>query len=125
MVQGWVNSFGDLGSSLRRPWQLRHLPEGLAARGTPSLHLDQRRVELAVTGTAPDEATAAAQEAFREETAYELTFASAPAAATTSPSIPPAGPVLRTGDRLEINAAFAAIRADLAARGIEICGVGL
>jgi Cft2 family RNA processing exonuclease len=104
---------------------LRHLPEGLAARGTPSLHLDQRRVEVAVTGTAPDEATAAAQEAFRAETAYELTFAGVPATPTTSPTPSPAGPVVRTGDRLEINAAFGAIRAELAARDIHVCGVGL
>ena len=78
-----------------------------------------------MTGTAPDETMAAAQEAFREETGYELAFAGVPAAVTTSPTPSPAGLVARTGDRLEVNAAFAAIRAELAARGIAVCGVGL
>ncbi|MDQ2828748.1 MAG: putative dsRNA-binding protein, partial [Chloroflexota bacterium] len=53
----------------------RCLPEGVTPRGTASLRLDQGRVEIAVTGQAPDDDLKAAAARFMEETGYELAIA--------------------------------------------------
>ncbi len=66
----------------------RCLPEGVTPRGTASLRLDQGRVEIAVTGQAPDDDLRVATARFMEETGYELAIATeTPAIATETPAI--------------------------------------
>ncbi|HEY6407111.1 MAG TPA: hypothetical protein VIY29_06575, partial [Ktedonobacteraceae bacterium] len=50
----------------------RLLPEGLIAKGKPSIHIDQQLVQISCAGEAAAEAIQQAQERFTEQTGWEL-----------------------------------------------------
>lgn len=100
---------------------LRHVPPGLQATTTPSLHLDARTLLVPVQGAAAPAALAAAQAAFQEETGYTLVLRGDTAA--TAPPAQPLPPRV-AGQRLEANRAFTALKGAFKARGVPLYHVG-
>jgi hypothetical protein len=95
------------------------LPGGWQIVKGPSIYRESKRVALTASApppNVPEPELEAVRESFRLASGYELALTLLPAAPTASQNVPPklSGEPSDSGQRLEINAAYAAIRAGLA-----------
>ena len=104
----------------------RHLPDGLQPLGLPALHEAAGLVVVGVDGTAAAEDVAAAREAFRSETGYDLALRGAGLPALEASSVPIMSPSAEAAAApLNQQAAFAAVRTALRAQGLSVYHVAL